>query len=364
MTMKRLRRFWKALDEVPGAATDRLEWIDILGAEWRDIEPYLKSTGRRARAVMCPYPGGDGCPRRVVTSANGAIRAVCGSRPQVCDPLDLTGPDVTILALDRAKLLRDLSRTLDAEPADRPSGAGRVMLVGRHALAAGLASPILLALPGPADPLAEDELRTAGLDPAGSVVLVPRPSSLPAPLQARLVTAGHQVIPLSEAVGLGATGFEALQPPAILLAPIREALAARTRTAGRQPVWDLPSDAMWGELTFTLIADEVLNVSFRGQTRRLEPDHLGMKDGRSGKPTEAWVFLQALARVGGSLGPMSPDVVEHYKKDKQALTKRLREAFRIQGDPICWNRRTRSYQTAFVMRDERPKAVRMSSPRR
>ena len=362
--MKRLRRFWKALDEVPGAATDRLEWVDILGAEWRDIEPYLKSTGRRTTAVMCPYPGGDGCPRRVVTGANGAIRAVCGSRPQVCDPLDLTGPDVTILALDRAKLLRDLSRTLDAEPTDRLSGAGRVMLVGRHALAAGLASPILLALPGPADPLAEDELRTAGLDPAGSVVLVPRPSSLPAPVQARLVAAGHQVIPLSEAIGLGANGIEALQPPAILLAPIREALAARTRTAGPQPVWELPSDATWGELTFTLIADEVLNVSFRGQTRRLEPDHLGMKDGRSGKPTEAWVFLQALARVGGSLGPMSPDVVEDYKKDKQALTKRLREAFRIQEDPIRWNRRTRSYQTAFVMRDERPKAVRMSSPRR
>lgn len=364
MTMKRLRRFWKALDEVPGAATDRLEWTDILGAEWRDIEPYLKSTGRRARAVMCPYPGGDGCPRRVVTGADGAIRAVCGSRPQVCDPLDLTGPDVTILALDRAKLLRDLSRTLDAEPADRPSGAGRVMLVGRHALAAGLASPILLALPGPADPLAEDELRTAGLDPAGSVVLVPRPSSLPAPLQARLVTAGHQVIPLSEAVGLGATGFEALQPPAILLAPIREALAARTRTAGRQPVWDLPPDATWGELTFTLVADEVLNVSFRSQTRRLEPDHLGMKDGRSGKPTEAWVFLQALARVGGSLGPMRANLVEKHKKEKQALTKRLREAFRLPGDPIRWNRRTRSYQTAFVMRDERPKAVRMSRPRR
>ena len=61
--------------EVPGAATDRLEWIDILGAEWRDIEPYLKSTGRRTTAVMCPYPGGDGCPRRVVTGANSPLRS-------------------------------------------------------------------------------------------------------------------------------------------------------------------------------------------------------------------------------------------------------------------------------------------------
>jgi hypothetical protein len=311
--MKRLRRFWKALDEVPGVATDRLEWTDILGAEWPDIEPYLKSTGRRTTAVMCPYPGGDGCPRRVITSANGAIRAVCGSRPQVCDPLDLTGPDVTILALDRAKLLRDLSRTLDADPADRMSGAGRVMSVGRHAVAAGSVFPILLALPGPADPLADDELREAGLDPAGTVLLVPRASSLPAPLRARLMAAGHQVIPLSEAVGLGAKGFEAVQPPRTLLAPLREALVARIRAAESKPAWGLPPDARWDEMTFTLISEEVLNVTFRGQTRRLEPDQLGMKDGRSGRPTEAWALLQALARVGGSLGPMSADLVEKHK---------------------------------------------------
>jgi hypothetical protein len=361
--MRRLRRFWKALDEIPGATTDRLEWIAALGHEGRYVEPYLKDTGRRATAVMCPFPGGEGCPRRVVTSATGAIRAVCGSRLQTCDALDLTPSDVAILALDRARLLRELARALDAEPAARANRPGRVMQVGRHAIAAGLACPILLAMPGPGDPLGEDELREAGLDPAGAVVLVPRPTSLCAPLQARLVAAGHQVLALSEAVALGANGFEALQPPAVLLAPIREALAARIRAAEPKPAWELPPDARWGDMTFTLISDEVLNVSFRGQTRRLEPDQLGMKDGRSGRPTEAWAFLQALARVDGSLGPMTAVLVEKHKKEKQALTRRLREAFRIQEDPIRWNRRTRSYETAFVMRDERPKAVRMPRPR-
>lgn len=361
--MKLLRRFWKALDEVPGVATDRLEWADILGAEWSDIAPYLKSTGRRTTAVLCPYPGGDGCPRRVITSANGALRAVCGSHPQVCDPLDLTGPDVTILALDRAKLLRELARALDAEPAARANSSGRVMQVGRHAVAAGLACPILLAMPGPAEPLTEDQLREAGLDPAATVVLVPCPTSLPAPLQARLVAAGHQVLALSEAVALGASGFEALHPPAVLLAPIRDALAGRLHTVEPQRAWQLPPDATWGELTFTLISDEVLNVSLRGQTRRLEPDQLGMKDGRSGKPAKAWTFLQVLARVGGMLGPLSADAVATHKKKKQALSGRLKRSFAIPGDPIRWDPRQRIYRTAFVIRDARPKAVRMAGRR-
>lgn len=361
--MRRLRRFWKALDEIPGAATDRLEWMAGLGDEGRYVEPYLKDTGRRATAVMCPFPGGDGCPRRVVTSAMGAMRAVCGSRLQACDALDLTPDDVAILALDRARLLRELARALDAEAAARANSSGRVLQVGRHAVAAGLACPILLAIPGPAEPLTEDELREAGLDPAATVVLVPCPTSLPAPLQARLVAAGHQVVALSEAVALGASGFEALHPPAVLLAPIRDALARRLHSVEAQRAWQLPPDATWGELTFALISDEVLNVSFRGQTRRLEPDQVGMKDGRSGKPTEAWAFLQVLARVGGTLGPLSADAVATHKKKKQALSGRLKRSFAIPGDPIRWDPRQRVYRTAFVIRDERPKAVRMACRR-
>lgn len=352
--MKRLRRFWKALDEVPGAATDRLEWTDVLGAEWRDIEPYLNSTGRRTTSVMCPYPGGDGCPRRVVTGANGAIRAVCGSRPRMCDALDLKAADVTILALDRAKLLRDLSRTLDAEPADRLSGAGRVMLVGRHALAAGLASPILLTLPGPTDPLAEDDLRQAGLDPAGSVVLVPRPSSLPAPLQARLVAAGHQVIPLSEAVGLGANGFEALQPPTILLAPIRGALDTRIKAQPNAPSLRLPPGTRWEQITLLLTSSATLVCRTPGWSRQLDPGDFGMRSAKNNRPTLAWTLLVSLAELGGAISVRDRSKEASFRKQKEHLSKHLRDAFGLAEDPLPWDVTRGAYVARFIIRDERP----------
>ena len=73
-----LLRFWKALDEIPEATTDRREWAQRLGDDWSVAAAYLKSTGRLVREIACPSPGGEGCPRKVVRHTDGRFRAVCG----------------------------------------------------------------------------------------------------------------------------------------------------------------------------------------------------------------------------------------------------------------------------------------------
>jgi hypothetical protein len=60
MMTKCLARFWKALDQIPDAATDRLEWLRLLEGDWPIVAGYLTETGRVAAAIACPSPGGDG----------------------------------------------------------------------------------------------------------------------------------------------------------------------------------------------------------------------------------------------------------------------------------------------------------------
>ena len=59
-------KFWKTLDELVEAATDRREWQSRLGDEWDQLSSLLMSSGLLATSIACPSPGGDGCPRRVV----------------------------------------------------------------------------------------------------------------------------------------------------------------------------------------------------------------------------------------------------------------------------------------------------------
>jgi len=365
MTMKPLPQFWKAFDALPGAATDRRDWAARLGAEFPMAQRFLRATGRRATAIDCPSPGNDGCPRAVIRSAGGALRAVCRSSTGRCDPLDLQAEDTDILQVDFVRLRQALASAFEIQVAALPPTSSRVARLGEYAIAAGVAAPVMLLVPGPMDGIQLDELRDGGLDGERAILLVPTAASLPLSTRVRLASLGHLVLGLSDVTRADGKGNIApVQPVELLLHEIRAALQVRIDTAQAGPSVSLPAGAQWVELTFALISDEVLNVTCRGQTQRLEPDRVGMKDGRTGKPTEAWAFLQVLAGVGGVLGPLGRDVVEEQKKKKQALSRQLARAFGISGDPIRWSKRDRAYQTAFLIRDERPKTVRMAAGRR
>lgn len=365
MMMKPLPQFWKAFDSLPGAATDRRDWAARLGAEFSLAQRFLRATGRRAMAIDCPSPGDDGCPRAVIRSADGALRAVCRSATGRCDPLDLQAEDTDILQVDFLRLRQALAAAFEVHAAAVPPTSSRIARLGEHAIAAGVAAPVILLVPGPMDGIQLDELRDGGLDGERAVLLVPTAGSLPSPLRVRLTSLGHLVLNLSDVTGADGKGNLVLvQPAELLLHDIRAGLQVRLDAAQAGPSVSMPAGAKWAEVTFVLISDEVLNVTCRGQTQRLEPDRVGMKDGRTGKPTEAWAFLQVLARVGGALGPLGRGVVEDQKKKKQALSRQLVRAFGISDDPVRWSKRDRTYQTAFVIRDKRPKMVRMAAGRR
>lgn len=365
MTTRPLPQFWNALDEIPGASTDRRDWSLRLGAEFATASRYLRETGKLATALDCPSPGSDGCPRAVIKLSPGKYRAVCRSEAGQCEAVALTGPDIAILELDRRQLQKDLASIFCTHSSSPLAIRGRVVHLGEHAVAAGVGAAVIFLMPDPHLPLTDDELRDGGLGAEQAVLLVPTGKSLSAPARSRLSGQGHQVVQLETATAVDAQGrLTPVQPVEALLDKVRNALATKLAAAKPGPRISLPADATWTELTFALKADEVLNISFRGQTWRLEPDQLGMKDQRTGKPTDAWELLQVLARMGGTIGPLGRDVVEEQKKRKQTLAKRLTESFGITAAPIRWNLKAREYRTAFVIRDERPKAARGAPGRR
>jgi hypothetical protein len=147
--MRRLTRFWKALDLLPEAATDQRDWVQRLGPDWPAAAQFLRSTGRLTQAMDCPSPGGENCPRRVVHHPSGRIRAVCGEQPSVCDSIDLSLPEITILALDRAKLAKVIARVLALVGAPDRLEHAQLVYLGRHDVFAGRGIPAFLTLHTP-----------------------------------------------------------------------------------------------------------------------------------------------------------------------------------------------------------------------
>lgn len=363
MTTKPLVRFWKALDEIPDATTDQREWSFRLKDDWPAATSFLKKVGRRAKEIACPSPGGDGCPRKVVEHAEGRFRAVCGNRPAECDSIDVTREEIACLALDRKKLAAAVGAMFNAAPESSGLESGVATLIGSHAVAAGIGIPVILMTPGPA--VAEVSLdMLAGVNGPAAIV-TPTPHSLTPCLKRALEAKGYDVLSLSEFAGLDDRHrLIGLLPADQLLAPLRQKLLANQTLAPSGRIWILPADTRWEDLTFEFTAEEVVNVRFRKETRRYEPEKFGMKNKKNGRPTLAWTILRTLAQQAGALTWKGAKASTRVKKQKQLLSGRLTSLFGIQDDPIPWRPAQKAYVARFAIRDSTPDSAYARSGRR
>lgn len=341
----RISKFWKALDALTDTAADRREWAIMLGDEFGCVVvdepncplPLVRSTGTPATSISCPSPGGEGCPRRIVHHEDGSIRAVCGDSPKACDDLDLNKNDIMVYGLDRAGLARSVADALDLS--NRPANFDRrpVFRIGSHDVFAGRGFPVFLTVPGsfPGEDAAQFDDVVA--HPGPKLLLAPTLSSIPAQLAAGLDRNGVVRMALHDLLDLDERGqLQPCQTTTVVFADLRAQLASGMENADSNLAWALPTDARWEEIGIRFVADEVVNVSFRGETRRFEPDGLGMKSAKDGKPKAVWTYLKAFAMQRGRLPvhhSRSADTSKHQKQ-KQALSKALRAAFGIAEEPL------------------------------
>ena len=186
---------------------------------------YLTATGRLAKEIICPSPGADGCPRTVVKHTDGRFRAVCGTKPAECNPVELTREEVTCLTLDRAKLAAAVGAILNAEGEFSPPGNGAAMIVGSHGVAAGIGIPIVLMIPGPMEVLSAVTLTDLGVGAGPVAIAVPTPRSLPAGLKAAFLAQGHAVLPLAEVITVKDHRMAGIRPADELLAALHSRIA-------------------------------------------------------------------------------------------------------------------------------------------
>jgi hypothetical protein len=347
-----ISKFWKTLDELVEAATDRREWQSRLGDEWDQLSSLLMSSGLLATNIACPSPGGDGCPRRVVRHDDGSIRAICGDRPKACRDLHLSKDDVRVMRLDRGKLASVVARAFGLANVPRRFDQAEVTNIGTHDLFAGRSVPVFLWVPGPLPCEDIQPFTKMMASPGPKVLFVPTARSVPELIAGQLDKAHVTALSLEDCVYLSGRNFEPVQAVETIFEAVRTELQQPSDTAASNLTWVLPADASWSEMTFRFIADEVVNITFRGETRRFEPDQLGMKSAKNGKPKAEWTYLKAFALAGGRL-PLhraNPLETPKHQKQKQSLSKSLRAAFGISDDPIQSD--GEAYVSGFVISAE------------
>jgi hypothetical protein len=255
-----------------------------------------------------------------------------------------------LFSVDRLKLGAAIARAFRAEGPIRD--AGDWITLGRHAVSATAGIDMALGLPRAMDrpwPLARDIENQKD-----AIIVILATHFLSEADAERLARSGSLAVALADVASIDQDSRIRLAVDlSDLFFPFRERLLAGER---EKRVWVLPAGTRWEELIFELVSEEVINVKYKNETRRFEPEQFGMKHQRSGRITLAWSLLRLLAEGGGSMprGLVSKKTTDP-RKQKQLLSSRLRELFGLLDDPIVYRVSLNCYDARFVMRDSRPR---------
>lgn len=124
--MRKLTRFWRALERVPGLAAIPAFWERHCGSEYGVLKPFLRPTDVAGAKYPCPRPIGEGCPRTIMDYGAGDIVAVCRDPWQNCGDVPLKRPDTLLHEVDVAGLTKAIAGPLGIRwhvPQPKPRGA-------------------------------------------------------------------------------------------------------------------------------------------------------------------------------------------------------------------------------------------------
>lgn len=347
--------FWTTIERVPGHTTDTRDWQSGLVNCWDAAQRYLAKISKFADRIDCPWPGGENCPRRVIRHDDGSFRAVCGDPAVLCEPLDTNRDELQIRELDRRKLFADVAIALELALTALPARQASLLHIGDHQVAAGRSFPVFAALSSPRTPLGRADVLELDRRHLPFILLVTSLRALEDDVVPFVAAQGGRVLTYAECLNFAAIpgkGFVPVASVADLFAPEISALTDADKSPD-SPVMALPTYARWSDLRFAFREQAVLNVSYRGQKPvRLEPDQIGMRDDRNGKPNRQWRLLLACAALDGALPRSFPvstingrrpashvlrildEFKRGYDKQRQTLAATLREKFGIEDDPF------------------------------
>ncbi|WP_197904712.1 hypothetical protein [Desulfosarcina alkanivorans] len=108
-----------------------------------------------------------------------------------------------------------------------------------------------------------------------------------------------------------------------------------------------PDGTRWSDIKIQFRNGHTVTIWAGGQSGRYTYYQMGMYSKKNGDCTVQWKLLEAFANSRGEIDWRSPLATDKLKKQKQELSRRLREFFRLKEDPIEWVKGEKCYRCRF-----------------
>jgi hypothetical protein len=340
--------FWAYLERLPGKSAALFDW-DMALSGW-DRYPlfrdhFLQLTKSHATAVDCPTECGLGCPRCVVTHAKTNIRAICNEKEYAA--VQLTTKQTLIYRLKQTAINGAICAALGIEHREsKLDGLPHTWRLGDFIPTAGMDFPVVLTMQDSKDALVE-VVRSLCLSTLKPFVLIaPTRLHLSPAVETLLAQRNSPFIALNEELHLGdSPRFLTHRDKAAIFAPLIGQVPEPD--SGGTVFFPTPPGTTWPQIKIQFRDGHTVTIWAGNQSGRYTYTQMGMASRKNGNPTEQWKLLEGFANSRGQIDWHSRYASDKLKKQKQELSKHLREFFRLDDDPIEWVKDTKTYRCKF-----------------
>lgn len=328
--------------------------IDLQGhqgvlSEWGDFPPaLLQITQQPAEVVPCGRNGG--CYMNVIRHDDTLV-GICTAEPRRCDRRVLSKAETAVYRLNATELFRKVAEAVYCHPQQETvAGHAHFWKIGCLNPQADYRFSVYAYLGGTANGLIKAVNLLAAQDGQPFLLISTVESLIGHAAQEAAQRSKSKLVGLDDILDTDAAGAVIVKDSAAaMIAAWVDALVPKSQKPGSEYRYPTPAGATWERFVFEFTAKEVLNVTCGTVQERLEPEHLGMKNQNTGKPTNQWTLLQALAMASGSLSWQDEGAKDTVKKQKQELMNKLKATFQLSDDPLPWNAHERCYKCKFTI---------------
>lgn len=334
---------WPILNRLPGQKGVKADWDGF-------PDSLLKPTQEPAHTFPCPKKRG--CVMDVIRRPDGSIVGICQNESDGCDKRALQKTDVIVYRPSFSSLFTALGQPFGVNTAEKSGidGVPHGWKIGDFNPAASYRFPVLALIEG----------RKTAIERAINLFAVrfERPFFLLLPDAATITQAAHDLARHNKARLLafediieitGSGAIRARQGIETIIQETAQSWIGTLDGATGEFRFPTPAGAVWGGFVFEFTAAEKVSVSYKKELFKIiSPEDLGMRNKNTKKPTKAWAFLQALAKVNGQMADVQEP--KQVAPTKKAVSQALKSAFQLDDDPIEWSYELRGYQAKFAIR--------------
>jgi hypothetical protein len=320
-------------------------------AEWQNFPAELLTlTNDEATAIPCN--GRSGCYMNVVKHGPGDIVGICTSEAKQCDRRTLSKTEIAIYRLNHQQLAKKIAEAIGfTEDLEQISGQGPLWKLGALNPQAEHNFTVYCFLGQTASQLEKVINQLCMINQTPFLLLASFSGQISAACSDASNRHKSKVLGIDDILSANeAGGVQGKENAQTVVQRWLDNVLPKSAKPGSEYRFPTPAGATWEQFVFEFTATEMLLVTCGKIVERLEPEHLKMKNQRSGKPTLQWTLLRSLAVKGGSLTWQDDDATDRVKKQKQELANKLKATFQLTDDPIPHSDSEKTYKARFVIK--------------